>query len=98
MIYRVVRLHLRSDATEQFEAFFHERKPLIEAFEGCYRTDLLRDTKEPDVYYTLSEWESEAHLDQYRFSAFFKETWTFTKSLFAGKAQAFSGAPVVPKH
>jgi heme-degrading monooxygenase HmoA len=97
MIYRVVRLQFRPETTEQFEAFFYERKPLIEAFEGCYRTDLLRNTKEPSVYYTLSEWESEAHLDRYRFSPFFKETWAITKSLFAEKAQAFSGAPVIPK-
>jgi len=62
---------------------------------ACYKTILLRNTKEPDVYYTLSEWESEAHLDRYRYSAFFKETWAFTKSLFAEKAQAFSGLPVV---
>ncbi len=94
MIYRVVRLHLRREETARFEAFFRERKLLIEAFEGCYRTDLLRNTKEPDVYYTLSEWESEAHLDRYRYSEFFRETWAFTKSLFAEKAQAFSGMPV----
>lgn len=95
MIYRVVRLHLRPEETARFEAFFRERQPQIEAFDGCYKTILLRNTKEPDVYYTLSEWESEAHLDRYRYSAFFKETWAFTKSLFAEKAQAFSGLPVV---
>lgn len=94
MIYRVVRLHFRPEETARFEAFFHERRPLIEAFEGCRYTRLLRNTKEPDVYYTLSEWDSEAHLDHYRFSEFFRETWAFTKSLFAEKAQAFSGMPV----
>jgi len=70
MIYRVVRLHLRPEETARFEAFFRERQPQIEAFDGCYKTILLRNTKEPDVYYTLSEWESEAHLDRYRYSAF----------------------------
>lgn len=95
MIYRVVRLHFRPEETARFEAFFRERQPLIEAFDGCFKTILLRNTKEPDVYYTLSEWESEAYLDRYRFSPFFKETWTLTKSMFAEKAQAFSGMPVI---
>ena len=96
MIYRIVRLHFRPEETERFEVFFRERQAAIQAFEGCRRTDLLRDTKQPEVYYTLSEWESEAHLDRYRFSAFFKDTWQQTKALFAEKAQAFSALPVCP--
>jgi hypothetical protein len=39
---------------------------------------------------TLSEWESEEHLNHYRFSEFFKTLWTQVKPLFESPAKAFS--------
>jgi heme-degrading monooxygenase HmoA len=42
------------------------------------------------VFFTYSKWESEADLNHYRFSAFFKETWTKTKMLFAAQPNAWS--------
>ena len=89
MIYRVVRLHFRPEETARFEAFFHERRPQIEAFEGCRYTRLLRNTKEPDVYYTLSEWESEARLDHYRFSEFFRENLGIYQKPFCPESTGF---------
>jgi heme-degrading monooxygenase HmoA len=51
---------------------------------------LLRDADKPHIFCTYSIWESEAHLENYRNSALFKEVWKFTKSLFLEKPVAFS--------
>lgn len=40
--------------------------------------------------FTLSHWESEENLEQYRQSELFKSTWAKTKVLFREKAQAWT--------
>ncbi len=40
--------------------------------------------------FTYSYWESEAHLNTYRHSDLFRETWAKTKVLFADKPEAWS--------
>ena len=94
MIYRVVTLYIKPEESSFFEDFFRQRKAQIEAFAGCRRAQLLRDTALPSTYYTLSEWDSEADLEAYRVSPFFKETWRLTKSLFENRAAAFSADPI----
>lgn len=73
-----------------FERIFEESSEQIRAFPGCRRLELLRDLNNPAVFFTLSIWESEAHLEAYRSSAFFKKVWAQTKTLFASRAQAWS--------
>lgn len=92
MLLRVVRLRLRDkEAADRFEALFSERRSRISSQPGCSHLELWQDAHEPLVFFTYSHWESEADLDRYRFSAFFKETWGLTKALFgAEKAQAWS--------
>lgn len=75
---------------ETFKTFFEERKSTIRNFEGCKFLELWQDVNEPNKFFTHSIWESEQHLNHYRFSEFFKETWTQTKAMFAQKAQAWS--------
>ena len=90
MIIRVVQMKFRSDAIGTFEALFADRKEQIRHFEGCCHLELWQDAKDPQVFFTYSHWLSEKHLDHYRFSAFFKETWGMTKALFDGPPQAWS--------
>ncbi len=94
MIYRVVTLTIRPEETVFFEDFFRQRKAQIEGFAGCRQAQLLRNTGQPNVFYTLSEWEREEDLEAYRQSDFFKDTWRITKSLFEDRAAAFSAAPI----
>lgn len=75
---------------EAFKTFFEERKATIRNFEGCEFLELWQDVNEPNKFFTHSIWESEHHLNHYRFSEFFKETWTQSKAMFAEKAQAWS--------
>ena len=80
----------REDGIEEFINIFEERKQTIRSFAGCMHLELWQDSKSPNVFCTYSKWESEAALDHYRFSGFFKDTWGKTKALFAAKPQAWS--------
>lgn len=95
MIVRVVRLSFRPDAVAAFLALFEERKMRIRNFPGCRHLALWQDVNEPGVYCTYSHWDSEAALDKYRFSAFFKETWALTRAGFAAPPVAWSVTEVV---
>ncbi|GAA4452832.1 antibiotic biosynthesis monooxygenase family protein [Rurimicrobium arvi] len=90
MIKRIVQMSFQPEHIEAFRQLFEERKQTIRSFEGCHFLELWQDVNHPNIFFTHSIWESEEHLNHYRFSAFFKETWTLTKSMFAEKAQAWS--------
>ena len=67
-----------------------EVKSKIANCEGCEGLTLLRDAHESNVLFTYSYWQTEQHLNQYRFSELFKDTWSKTKILFNHKAIAWS--------
>lgn len=90
MIVRIVQMTFRTEAIADFEQLFEERKERIRHFEGCRHLELWQDSANPAIFFTYSHWESEAHLNHYRFSGFFKDTWGRTKALFADKPQAWS--------
>jgi heme-degrading monooxygenase HmoA len=75
---------------DSFLELFNERKSLIRHFEGCNHLELWQDAHQPHIFFTYSIWQSEQHLNHYRFSELFKDTWTKTKALFADKPQAWS--------
>ena len=87
---RVVRMKFRADVVEDFRALFSERKATIAGFDGCRHLELWQDAKDENIFCTYSHWESETHLNHYRFSEFFKDTWGRTRALFAEKAEAWS--------
>jgi quinol monooxygenase YgiN len=80
----------RPEEVENFRALFHERKERIRHFEGCTHLELWQDAHNPNIFFTYSMWQSESYLDHYRFSDFFKDTWSKTKALFAEKPNAWS--------
>jgi hypothetical protein len=90
MLLRIVRLEFHKHHIDDFLSIFHESKSKIEAFDGCKKVDLYRDSKEKNVFYTHSLWESEEKLDLYRNSDFFRSTWVATKKLFSAKPLAYS--------
>ena len=85
----------REDAVDDFLVLFNERKQLIRSFAGCSHLELWQQANIPNVFFTYSKWESEAHLDHYRFSELFKDTWAKTKALFADKPNAWSVLPKI---
>ena len=90
MITRIVKLNFHKEYTGEFENIFYNCQPLIEAFEGCKSTTLHCDVNNPEQYFTISYWDSETHLENYRKSELFKNTWDKVKPLFNQKAEAWS--------
>jgi len=90
MIVRIVQMSFQQEKITDFTTLFEERKETIRGFDGCLHLELWQDTKHAHIFFTYSMWDSEQHLDHYRFSEFFKDTWAKTKALFADKPQAWS--------
>ena len=90
MIKRIVKLTFQEDKTDAFIAIFEESKNNIRSSEGCLHLELLRSNAPDNVFFTFSIWESEAHLNQYRRSKLFEETWKKIKILFSDRPQAWS--------
>jgi heme-degrading monooxygenase HmoA len=89
-IIRIVKMVFRNEEVNHFQEFFADRKERIRNFPGCEHLELWQHEKEQNIFFTYSIWQSTEQLDHYRFSEFFKETWTFTKTLFAEKAEAWT--------
>ena len=83
-------MQFRPGATDAFLDIFNASKHLIRRREGCQHLSLYTEAGLPDVFFTYSIWDTLEHLDDYRNSELFRETWVKTKALFAEKAQAWS--------
>lgn len=90
MIIRIVRMEFQPEKLAEFHLIFEKSQPLIRTFDGCNHVEMHADAQNANVRYTLSHWDSEDALNEYRHSALFERTWAATKVLFAGKPQAFS--------
>ena len=88
MIIRKVDLEINKESLKDFETIFTERNPYLNKVEGCHRVELV---KNPDIefgYSTISLWDSEETLNNYRNSDYFSQTWKMLKPLFSSKAKA----------
>ncbi|EAZ80306.1 putative quinol monooxygenase [Algoriphagus machipongonensis] len=90
MIIRIVRMAFQPEKVEDFLQNFELHKKSIRNFPGCQHLELWQDPNQKNIFLTHSQWESEAHLNQYRDSELFKSVWKFTKALFQDKPMAFS--------
>jgi heme-degrading monooxygenase HmoA len=89
MIIRIVKMTFRPEEIEAFKTLFDQRKNLIRNFEGCTHLELWQDKAQPNIFFTYSYWDSEVHLEAYRTSHFFDDTWTLTKQKFAARPEAW---------
>ena len=87
---RVVRMTFRPEEVLAFLENFEAHKILIRNFPGCRHLELWRDENQKNIFITYSHWENEEALNQYRDSELFKSVWSFTRSLFSEKPQAWS--------
>ena len=90
MLIRIVRMHFTEAGVDEFLEIFDTNKVAIRNFEGCSHLQLLRDKDDPTVFTTLSHWDSEANLENYRKSELFGKVWGRVKSLFSERTIAFS--------
>ncbi|WP_316752097.1 antibiotic biosynthesis monooxygenase family protein [Pedobacter gandavensis] len=90
MLTRLVKMQFNPDFVTEFQESFKAIQPQIAAFKGCSSVKLLQDLANPNTFFTISIWQDEAHLEDYRRSTLFKETWTRVKPNFSAKAEAWS--------
>jgi len=90
MIIRIVKMTIQPEKIDQFNRIFNDSVKLIQEYDGCLGVQLMKDVNQENVYFTISKWQTESHLNIYRKSKFFGNTWSTVKVLFAGKAEAWS--------
>ena len=90
MFVRIVKLTFQEDKIEAFLTNFEEIKHQIRNFEGNEFLELYHDKQDARIFFTYSYWRDEEALEKYRKSALFNEVWTYTKTLFADKPEAWS--------
>lgn len=90
MITRIVKLEIKEGQGENFVNIFKKNKVQILKFEGCIDVELFNDTMDENIYFTISKWNEEQDLENYRNSEFFKNLWPDAKNLFKSKANAWS--------
>ena len=90
MLIRIVKMDFEPEKVNTFLALFNATRAKIASFEGCSHLELLNSVEKKNVFFTYSYWDSEKHLEAYRHSELFKDTWAKTKVLFRNKAEAWS--------
>ncbi len=96
MIIRFVKLEIRPEHADDFAAFFMAEADGIREWPGCLQVQAFRDSSDPSRFFTQSYWTSEAALDNYRASSFFRNNWSTVKAWFASPAQAWSTVALLP--
>lgn len=89
-IIRIVRMTFTKETLKQFEAIFKKHKKAIGDQPGCFKVELVKDSTNPLVRATVSRWDSEESLNEYRKSELFGEVWPETKRLFAAAPEVVS--------
>ncbi len=90
MIIRIVRMSFHPEKVDAFLDIFNTTMTKIRGSEGCSNLSLHRDHKAANVYFTISHWETAAHLERYRKSQLFNTTWGQVKLLFNDQPVAYS--------
>ena len=83
-------MHFTEAGVDEFLEIFNANKTSIRNFPGCTHLQLLKDSDDPLCFSTLSHWDSQESLDQYRQSELFGKVWGRVKTLFSERSQAFS--------
>jgi quinol monooxygenase YgiN len=90
VIVRIVKMEFEQTEVNTFLDLFNSTRDKITNFDGCLGVDLLQTIHTPNIMFTYSTWKSEQHLENYRNSELFKQTWAKTKILFCNRPEAWS--------
>jgi len=83
-------MHFTEAGVDEFLEIFNENKEAIRNFPGCSHLQLLKDAEDSNCFTTLSHWDHEDNLENYRKSALFGSVWGRVKTLFSERTQAYS--------
>ncbi|HLT81844.1 MAG TPA: antibiotic biosynthesis monooxygenase [Cyclobacteriaceae bacterium] len=90
MIIRIVKMHFHPDAVDDFLDIYGRTEAAILHMEGCTYLELMRVTDDPNVFVTISHWDSTTALNNYRKSELFKNVWRRVKPHFSQRPEAYS--------
>ncbi|MBC7653678.1 MAG: antibiotic biosynthesis monooxygenase [Oligoflexus sp.] len=90
MIIRLVKMTFEEPKIDNFKLIFKKAQSKISKMQGCLKVDLHQDIHQPEIFFTISHWESEHDLENYRKSELFINTWKQVKPFFKEKAEAWS--------
>ena len=90
MFVRIVKLSFHEENIPAFLENFELMKEKIRNAEGNRFLELYQDKNDKRIFFTYSYWENEEALENYRKSALFDGVWTYTKTLFSDKPEAWS--------
>jgi hypothetical protein len=83
-------MNFEEENIQSFLKIFEQAENKIRTLPGCIHLELKRNVRNHSQLATISKWNSEKELNNYRESEFFKDTWQKTKALFSSDAEAFS--------
>jgi len=89
MIIRIVKMSFVPEKVNDFKLLFEGYKLQIAAAHGCLSLRLLQE-RESSIFFTISEWQEEKYLEQYRQSHLFAIVWQQTKTYFNAKPEAWT--------
>lgn len=90
MIVRIVYLPIKPDGLETFGQLYSNVVQQIRNCPGCEFVQLVTDTLGQGDCYAISHWHSEAELEDYRHSPFFRSLWPQVKKLMRDQSWAQS--------
>jgi quinol monooxygenase YgiN len=90
MLKRIVKLTIKKENCEAFLLLFNTVKADVRKVDGMHWMKLFRDNKKPNVFFTISMWDTEKELEAYRMSPLFLTVWPQIKALLSEKAEAWS--------
>ena len=86
---------MKEENIDKFLRLFEDSKESILKFPGCLSLNLQKDINNSCIFFTLSTWENETDLNNYRSSGLFESIWKQTKILFNNPAEAWSLVEIV---
>lgn len=90
MVTRIVKMTFLPDKVDEFLKMFLSINSTISSYSGCEYLELVQDTNNKNIFFTISKWSDDSYLEKYRHSKFFQQTWSKTKILFSEKPDAWS--------
>ncbi len=94
---RLVKLTIKQEEVEKFKSIFSASRGVILGFKGCEKLSLVVDNNNPQIMFTVSHWENESDLENYRNSDFFKNTWSTVKKMFDAAPEVWSTSIYLPE-
>ncbi|MDZ4840008.1 MAG: antibiotic biosynthesis monooxygenase family protein [Bacteroidota bacterium] len=94
MLVRIVKMQFKVDEIENFKNLFTQVYPFISNFPGCRQVTLVQQADDEAVFMTISHWDDDNALQNYRQSELFADTWRETKAMFQTQAIAWSVKPI----